>query len=90
MTIVQGDPQSAVIGAAFATALTVKVADSFGNPYSGVDVTFVPSGAAATATFTGVVTVATNGRRARRRAHAHRQQSGGLLHRRQRVPLRPC
>jgi len=59
MTIVQGDPQSTVIGAAFGTALTVKVADSFGNPYSGVPVQFVPSGATATATFSTSATVST-------------------------------
>ncbi len=59
MTIVQGDLQSTVIGAAFGTALTVKVADSFGNPYSGVSVQFVPSGASATATFSVSATVST-------------------------------
>uniref|UniRef100_Q02B46 FG-GAP repeat protein n=1 Tax=Solibacter usitatus (strain Ellin6076) TaxID=234267 RepID=Q02B46_SOLUE len=59
MTIVQGDPQSAVIGTAFATPLVVKVADNFGNPCSGISVTFTPTGAAATAAFSGAATVST-------------------------------
>lgn len=62
MTIVQGDGQSAVIGADFATPLKVKIADSFGNPYSGIAVTFTPPSGGATpgATFTGTVTVNTD------------------------------
>lgn len=43
LTKVAGDNQTAPAGAAVATNPSVKVTDSFGNPVSGVLVTFVPS-----------------------------------------------
>ncbi len=56
-----GTPQSAVEGAAFATALQAVVKDSGGNPVSGVSVTFAAPGSGASGTFTGPATVTTNG-----------------------------
>jgi hypothetical protein len=60
MTIVAGNNQHATIGAAFATALQVKVTDSFTNPLSGVSVTFTPPASGASGAFTGSATVTTN------------------------------
>ncbi|MFO0581631.1 MAG: Ig-like domain-containing protein [Anaeromyxobacter sp.] len=42
VTIVAGSPQSAVVGAAFATGLQVRVDDAFANPVQGVTVTYAP------------------------------------------------
>jgi adhesin/invasin len=44
-----GTPQSAIIGAAFANSLQATVADSLGNPVSGVTVTFAAPASGASA-----------------------------------------
>ncbi len=62
LTINGGNNQSAAISAAFTTALSAKVADSFGNPYSGVSVVFTAPGSGASGTFsnaTNTITVST-------------------------------
>jgi hypothetical protein len=55
-----GTPQSATVGTAFATALQASVLDGFGNPVSGVSVTFTAPASGASGTFGGSATVATN------------------------------
>jgi hypothetical protein len=60
MTIVGGNGQHATIGTAFATALQVKITDSFSNPLSGVSVTFAPPATGASGTFSVSATVTTN------------------------------
>lgn len=42
VAVQSGDAQSATVGTAFASPFTVKVTDSYGNPLSGVTVTFTP------------------------------------------------
>jgi uncharacterized protein (TIGR03437 family) len=56
ITATAGTPQSATIGTAFATPLQARVSDGFGNPVSGVTVTFAaPGGASASlSNLTGV------------------------------------
>jgi hypothetical protein len=58
IAVVSGNAQSAVVGTPFANALAVSVRDAFGNPLSGVEVTFAApaSGASATLSATSVVT----------------------------------
>ena len=51
MTIVQGNNQSAAVGAAFGTALEVQDVDQFGNPVAGVNVTFAAPATGASGTF---------------------------------------
>lgn len=43
LTLVEGDGQSATIGTAVSTAPAVKVADAFGNPVTGLAITFAVS-----------------------------------------------
>ncbi len=54
-----GTPQSAVTGAAFATALAAKVTDASGAAVAGAQVTFTTPGSGASATFPGLATTAT-------------------------------
>jgi hypothetical protein len=54
-----GTPQSASISTAFAVQLQATVKDSFGNPVSGVTVTFTAPGSGASGTFAGGVNTAT-------------------------------
>jgi 5-hydroxyisourate hydrolase-like protein (transthyretin family) len=58
VAIVSGNNQTAAAGTPFANALVVSVSDAFGNPVSGVQVTFAApaSGASATLSATSVVT----------------------------------
>lgn len=51
-------PQAAQIGTAFTVPLAAVVKDAFGNPVSGVGVTFTAPGAGASGTFTGSVLTA--------------------------------
>src|SRR5467141_3118570 len=63
ITVTAGTPQSATVGAAFATPLQATVKDSLGNPVSGVNVTFTAPGSGASGVFsnsTATITVATN------------------------------
>jgi len=52
ITVAGGAVQSAAIGTAFATALTVTVEDTYLNPVSGATVTFTPPASGASATLT--------------------------------------
>ena len=52
-------PQSATVGQSFGTDLSVLVTDTYGNPISGVPVTFTAPGSGASASF-GTGTVNTN------------------------------
>lgn len=72
VTATAGSGQSATIGTAFATPLTVKVTDAYGNVVSGASVSFTSPGSGASAVVTGSlattdvsgvasVTVAANG-----------------------------
>lgn len=55
---IAGSPQSTVVTTAFAQALQVLVTDIFGNPVSGVSVTFsAPTGGGASGTFGGLSSV---------------------------------
>lgn len=55
LTATSGGPQAAVVGTDFATPLRATVRDAFGNPISGVTVSFVAPTAGATAVFgTGI------------------------------------
>ena len=56
LTLLDGDTQSAVVGAAFSRALRVKVIDENGQAKAGVSVRFVAPGAGATATLDGSAT----------------------------------
>ena len=53
VAVVSGTPQTAVIGAAFAALLRVKVEDQYGNPVSGAAVAFAAPVSGASAAFTG-------------------------------------
>jgi uncharacterized protein (TIGR03437 family) len=55
-----GTPQTGSIGLAFATPLSVKITDSFGNGISGLSVTFTPPVNGASGSFSGSPTVTTN------------------------------
>lgn len=59
-----GTPQSAVINTAFAIPLEATVADSFGNPVSGVKVTFTAPGTGASAAVSPATTDASGHARA--------------------------
>ena len=48
------------MGTAFANPLVVKDVDQYGNPVSGVTVTFTPPGTGASGTFTTSATAVTN------------------------------
>jgi hypothetical protein len=58
ISVVSGEPQSEMIGTAFAKPLVAKVTDANGNPVSGVTVTFLPQGQGAFCTFAGGVNTA--------------------------------
>ncbi len=47
-----GAGQSATVASAFANPLVATVTDQYGNPVSGVTVTFTPPGTGASGTFT--------------------------------------
>ena len=49
LAITAGDPQSATVATSFAAPLVVRAADSYGNPVSGVVISFTPGGATASA-----------------------------------------
>ena len=51
MTIVAGNSQSAAVGATFATPLAVQDVDQYGNPVSGVSVTFSAPASGASGSF---------------------------------------
>ena len=53
VSVVAGNGQSAAIGTTFATAMQVLVIDSFGNPGSGINVTFSAPGSGPSGTFAG-------------------------------------
>ncbi|OLC92743.1 MAG: hypothetical protein AUH86_18145 [Acidobacteria bacterium 13_1_40CM_4_58_4] len=59
ITATAGTPQSTTINTAFATQLQATVKDSFGNPVSGVLVTFTAPTSGASGTFAGGVNTAT-------------------------------
>ncbi len=58
ITATAGTPQSAVVGTPFATALETKVKDQYGNPVSGVSVTFAAPVAGPDGSFGGSATTA--------------------------------
>ena len=60
IAVAGGNNQSATVGSAFGTALQVKFSDSFGNPVSGVSVTFAAPASGASGTFSGNTTVTSN------------------------------
>ena len=59
LTATSGSGQSAMVGAAFANPLVATVTDQYGNPVSGVTVTFTPPGSGASGTFTTSATAVT-------------------------------
>lgn len=61
LTVTAGSGQSATVAANFATSLQATVTDGFGNPVSGVSVTFTPPSSGASGTFAASSTVTTNG-----------------------------
>ena len=60
LSVSGGSGQSATVGAAYATALKVELADAYGNPISGASVTFTAPTSGATGTFGGSSTVTTS------------------------------
>ena len=60
LSVVSGTPQSATVGTAFTNPLVVKDLDQYGNPVTGVTVTFAPPGSGASGTFTTSATATTN------------------------------
>lgn len=54
-----GSGQSATVGTAFTNPLVATVSDQYGNPVSGVTVTFTPPSSGASGTFAGGVNTAT-------------------------------
>lgn len=54
-----GSGQSATVGTAFTNPLVATVSDQYGNPVSGVTVTFTPPSSGASGTFSGGVNTAT-------------------------------
>jgi Bacterial Ig-like domain (group 3)/FG-GAP-like repeat len=56
ITDTAGSPQSTVVNTAFATALKATVEDQFGNPVSGVSVTFAAPTSGASGDFSGTMT----------------------------------
>lgn len=61
VTVVSGSNQSAVIGAAFASPLTVKVEDQYNNPVQGATVFFSAPGSGAGASFSTPAATAADG-----------------------------
>ena len=62
ITVSSGSGQSTTVGTAFASPLVALVTDAWGNPVSGVTVTFTaPIGVVATANFSGGVSTAVTG-----------------------------
>jgi hypothetical protein len=61
ISAISGSGQSAVIGAAFANPLSVKVVDAYNNPVSGATVTFTAPGSGAGATFSTAAATASDG-----------------------------
>ena len=59
ISVTAGAGQSATVNTAFANALTATVTDQYGNPLSGVNVTFAAPGSGASANFPGGVIAAT-------------------------------
>ncbi len=60
VTATSGSGQSATVGTAFTNPLGATVTDQYGNPVSGVTVTFTPPGSGASGTFTTSATAVTN------------------------------
>jgi hypothetical protein len=60
LTATSGSGQSAMVGAAFANPLVATVTDQYGNPVSGVTVTFTPPASGASGSFTTSSTAVTN------------------------------
>jgi alpha-tubulin suppressor-like RCC1 family protein len=65
LTILTGNNQTGTPGAALTDSLRVRLADRFGNPVSGVSITFAPNASSGTVSPT-VVTTDVNGRAATR------------------------
>ena len=80
ITASAGTPQTATIGAAFATLLQATVKDASNNPVSGVSVTFAAPGTGASGTFGGSATVTTNSSGVAIAPHIYRQQHCGQLY----------
>ena len=59
ISVFEGDGQSAVVGGPYGGPLKAKVQDLYGNPLSGVSVTFAAPSSGASATFAGTPTVPT-------------------------------
>ena len=59
ISVTSGAGQNATVNTAFASALTATVTDQYGNPLSGVSVTFAAPGSGASATFPGGATATT-------------------------------
>ena len=56
ISVAEGSPQSAAVGSTFSTVLKALAGDKFGNPVSGVTITFIaPSGNGAGGSFAGGV-----------------------------------
>ena len=60
VTATSGGGQSATVGVAFTNKLVATVTDQYGNPVSGVTVTFTPPASGASGTFTTSATAVTN------------------------------
>ncbi|MEI4884154.1 Ig-like domain-containing protein, partial [Klebsiella pneumoniae] len=60
VTVVGGNGQSTPINSTYGTLLQVEVTDAYGNPVTGVAVTFSASQSGASGTFNAVATVPTN------------------------------
>jgi subtilisin family serine protease len=54
LTLVAGDPQATAVGDAFADALEVQASDSYGNPISGLTITFDAPSSGASAVLSSV------------------------------------
>ena len=59
LSLVSGSGQSATVGTAFSNPLVVQDVDQYGNPVSGVTVTFTPPASGASGTFTTSATAVT-------------------------------
>ncbi len=77
-----GTPQNATVNTVFATAFQAIVEDQYGNPVSGVSVTFSAPGSGASGSFagSGTTTVSTNALGRGQRSGLHRQHGRGQLH----------
>ena len=80
ITASAGTPQTATIGAAFATLLQATVKDASNNPVSGVNVTFAAPGTGASGTFGGSATVTTDSSGVATAPTFTRQQHSGQLY----------